>query len=224
MADNVELVAGDGHRLDAYYAAPADRVRGRLVVIQEIFGVNGHIRDVCERFAAQGYAALAPALFDRLERGVELDYTEAGLTRGREIRTGIPWQQAMRDVEAARAHLAGEGPTGIVGYCWGGSVAWLGAAECDFACAVGYYGGQIIDLVERPPRCPTVLHFGELDAAIPLQDVDAIRAAHPEVAVFLYEGADHGFNCDRRSQYHAASARLAAERTLAFLAQHLAAG
>ena len=224
MGDNVELVAEDGHRLAAYYAAPADPVRGRLVVIQEIFGVNGHIRDVCERFAAQGYAALAPALFDRLERGVELDYTEAGLTRGREIRTGIPWQQAMRDVEAARAHLAGEGPSGIVGYCWGGSVAWLGAAECDFACAVGYYGGQIIDLVESPPRCPTVLHFGELDAAIPLQDVDTIRAAHAEVAVFLYEGAGHGFNCDRRSHYHAPSARLAAERTLAFLAQHLAAG
>ena len=224
MGDIVELVAKDGHRLNAYLAGAAGEVKGRLVVIQEIFGVNGHIRDVCDRFAAQGYAALAPALFDRAERDVELEYTEAGVTRGRALRARMPWEEVVLDVEAARAHLASEGAAGIVGYCWGGSVAWLGAAECDFACAVGYYGGQIIDLVERTPRCPTMLHFGTLDAAIPMDDVDKIRAAHPEATVHLYEGAGHGFNCDRRSQYHAPSARLAGERTIACFAQHLGAG
>ena len=221
MAEFITLTAEDGHILEAYLAGTAGDAKGRLVVIQEVFGVNGHIRDVCTGFAAEGYVALAPALFDRAEPAVELDYTDSGLGRGRELRALIPWDDVARDVRAAQAYLAREGAAAIVGYCWGGSVAWLGASEADFACAVGYYGGQIVDLLERTPGCPTMLHFGEIDPAIPPADVETIRAAHSEVTVHVYAGADHGFNCDRRAHYHAEAAALARKRTLAFFAQHL---
>ncbi len=221
MAETLTLSADDGHQLAAYLATPAGAPKGRVVVIQEIFGVNVHIRGVCDGFAADGYAALAPALFDRVEPGIELEYGDADMTRGRELRAQCPWDKVVLDMAAARARLAAEGAVAVVGYCWGGSVTWLGATRLDFACAVGYYGGQIIDFVDETPRCPTLLHFGAEDGAIPPDDVDKIRAAHGNVPVHVYEGAGHGFNCERRASHHGDAAALARERTLAFFAEHL---
>jgi len=216
----ISLEAADGHLLGAYRADPAGAARAGLVVIQEVFGVNDHIRRVCDGFAAEGYAVIAPALFDRAERGVALDYDEAGLARGREIRTALGWDDPLRDVAAAVTALGGAGPAGVIGYCWGGSLAWLAATRLDVACAVGYYGGQIAAFVDERPRCPVLLHFGERDPIIPAEDVGRIREAHPEVPVHVYP-AGHGFNCDARSDYDGESARLARERTLAHLAAHL---
>ena len=213
----IRLTAEDGHELDAYEAGPAGAAAG-VVVIQEIFGVNAHIRDVVDRYGALGYRAVAPALFDRLERGVELGYTEETVTQGRAMRGAIDWDDTVRDVGAAVVHLADNGPVGAVGYCYGGSLAWLAANALPVAAAVGYYGGQIIQFLDRPPVAPVLLHFGEVDYMIPLSDVDEIARAHPAVPMHVYAGADHGFNCDARDSYHAEAATLALERTLAFFA------
>lgn len=221
MGQTITLTAADGHELQAYRADAEGAPRGGLVVIQEIFGVNGHIRDVCEGFAAEGYAAIAPAVFDRVERGVELEYDDDGITRGRALRAELGWEEAMADVEAAAGALRPSGKVGVVGYCWGGSLAWLAACRLDVACAVGYYGGQIIGFNDETPRCPVILHFGEIDASISMDDVDAIRAAHADVPVHVYGGAGHGFNCDRRASYHAESAKTARARTLAVFAENV---
>ncbi len=220
MGSTITLTTEDGHRLDAYEAAAAGTVRGGLVVIQEIFGVNAHIQSVCDSFAAEGYTAIAPALFDRAERGVELGYDGDTFVRGRALRAEIGWDQAVLDAKAAAERVRPLGPLGIVGYCWGGSVAWLGACRLDLSCAVGYYGGQIIEFNDERPRCPTLLHFGERDSFIPMTDVEAIGAAHADVPVHVYP-ADHGFNCDLRESYDPESAKLARERTLSFFAEHM---
>ena len=221
MGQTITLTAADGHELQAYRAAAEGAPRGGLVVIQEIFGVNGHIRDVCDGFAADGFTAVAPALFDRIERGIELDYDDDGKVRGREVRAELGWEGPMADVEAAAGALEPSGKVGVVGYCWGGSLAWLAACRLDVACAVGYYGGQIIGFNDETPRCPVILHFGDADASIPMDDVDAIRAAHAGVPVHVYADAAHGFNCDRRDSYHAECAKTARARTLAFFAEHV---
>lgn len=215
----IRLTADDGHELDAYAAGPADAAAG-VVVIQEIFGVNAHIRDVTDRYAALGYRAVAPALFDRLERGVELGYTPETVTRGRAMRGAIDWDDTMRDLGAAVGYLAPNGPVGVVGYCYGGSLAWLAANGLPVAAAVGYYGGQIVQFLDRAPQAPVLLHFGEVDYMIPLSDVDEIAQAHPTVPVHVYPDADHGFNCDARDSYHPEAAARALERTLDFLASH----
>ena len=220
MGTTVNLTAEDGHRLDAYEAPAAGAAKGGLVVVQEIFGVNEHIRGVCDSFATAGYATLAPALFDRVERGVELGYDDDTFAWGRALRAEVGWDQVVLDAKAAAMRLGPLGPIGVVGYCWGGSVAWLAACRLDLACAVGYYGGQIIQFNDERPRCPTMLHFGERDPFIPMTDVEAIRAAHAEVPVHVYD-ADHGFNCEARSSYEPASAATARERTLAFFADHM---
>jgi len=212
-ATMLTLTAADGHRLDAYEVNP-DGARSSIVVIQEIFGVNEHIRSVVDRFASFGYRAIAPALFDRVERGVELGYDEAGIAAGRPMAMAVAGDQAMLDVAAAVAHVSGTGAVGIVGYCFGGSLAWLAACELPVTAAVGYYGGQIHAVNDRQPKAPTLLHFGELDHAIPLDHVEAIAAAHPDVEVRVYEGAQHGFNCDARASYGALPAAIALGRTL----------
>ena len=171
MGTTVTLDAEDGHRLDAYEAPAVDTAKGGLVVVQEIFGVNDHIRGVCDSFAAEGYTAFAPALFDRTERGVELGYDGDTFARGRALRAEIGWDHTVLDVKAAAGRLAPAGPVGVVGYCWGGSVAWLAACRLSLACAVGYYGGHIIEFNDERPRCPTMLHFGERDSFIPMADV-----------------------------------------------------
>ncbi len=218
--ETIRVTADDGHELDAYVARPERRPKGGIVVIQEIFGVNGHICDVTEGFAADGYLAIAPALFDRRQSGVELGYEGDDVDAGRALVGEISWDEVARDVTAAAAAVAEAGKVGVVGYCWGGAVAWLAACRCPVAAAVGYYGRLIIDLKDERPRCPILLHYGETDATIPLEQVEEIRALHPEVPVHLYP-AGHGFNCDRRASYDAESAVLARERTLAFFAEHL---
>ncbi len=220
QGETIELTAADGHRLGAYLARPVGAPKAGLVVVQEIFGINRHIRAVTEGFAADGYLAIAPALFDRREHGLELGYEAEDVARGRELKAATSWEEAAQDVGAAIEAAAEAGPVGVVGYCWGGSIAWLAACRLPVAAAVGYYGGQVRELSGETPRCPVLLHFGDQDAAIPLDDVDEVRRLHPEVPIHLYP-AGHGFNCDLRGSYHAESAALARERSLAFLAEHL---
>jgi len=223
MTGMIQLEAADGHGLDAYRAKPQGTPVAGLVVIQEIFGVNSHIRSVVDRFAAQGFDAVAPALFDRLRPGIELGYEADDIAEGREIRGKITQAEAEMDVAAAIALLRGEGrKVAVVGYCWGGSLAWAAATRLDGVdAAVGYYGGQIAEMANEQPRCPVLLHFGETDASIPMSQVETVRAKHPDLPLHVYPEAGHGFSCDARASYHGPSAALALERTLAFLRQHL---
>lgn len=220
MGSTISLTADDGHTLSAYTAGPADAKRG-LVVIQEIFGVNGHIRNVCDRFAAEGYKVIAPALFDRAAPGIELGYGPDDIAQGREARGKTSEATIMADMKAARKALGVE-HAGIVGYCLGGSVAWWAATQTNlFEAAVGWYGGNIAATKDAHPNAPVQLHFGEADASIPLTDVEAIRKAQPGVEVFVYAGAGHGFGCDERGSYHAESYATAQKRTLDFFKKHL---
>ena len=218
MGEMISLTAGDGHEFGAWRAGDGPG----LVVIQEIFGVNGHIRNTVDRFAAQGFTAVAPALFDRIGPGLELGYGPDDVTRGRELRGQVTNADALADIAAVTALLAGEGrPVGCVGYCWGGYLAWAAATGLDgFSAAVGYYGGGIASEADAAPRCPVMLHFGETDHAIPMTDVDTVKAAHPEIPIHVYP-AGHGFSCDERASYDQASHELALSRTLPFLKQHL---
>jgi carboxymethylenebutenolidase len=221
MGTTLELTAADGQRFSAYRADPSGKPRGGLVVVQEIFGVNSHIRSVADVYAADGYLAIAPALFDRTERGVEIGYSQPEIDRGRAIMQKLSMDDALMDVTAALKAVASAGKTGIVGYCWGGTVAWVAAAKVDgLACAAPYYGGGILANKDLKPRCPVMLHFGETDHAIPIGEVQAMKSARPELTVHIYP-AGHGFNCDQRGSYHAESAKLARERTLAFFRQYL---
>ncbi|MCK6453926.1 MAG: dienelactone hydrolase family protein [Alphaproteobacteria bacterium] len=219
---NIELTAADGHKLAAWRADPPKgaKPRGAIVVIQEIFGANSHMRRVTDGFAADGYVAICPALFDRVKRGVDLGYGPDDIAQGRDLRGKIAWPQVLADTAAAIAEARKSGKVGVVGYCWGGSVAWRAATQLDCDAAVGYYGGMVAEFAGEQPKCPVMLHFGELDASIPLADVDKIKKAHPGLPVHVYP-ADHGFNCDDRRQYDATAARLARERTLAFFRQHV---
>ena len=220
MGETITLSAADGHEFAAYLARPAGAPRGGLVVVQEIFGVNGHIRSVADGYAAAGYLSVAPALFDRTKRGVELGYDADDVTAGRALRGEITWDQAVADVAASLDAVAEAGKVAVVGYCWGGSVAWLAACRLSLTAAICYYGGQVHDFRDEKPGCPAMLHFGEEDGQIPMEYVAAISEARPEAEVFTYP-AGHGFNCDQRGSYDGASADLARERSLAFLAKHL---
>ena len=221
MGQMIELAAADGFTLSAYRADPVGGPRGGLVVAQEIFGVNGHIRSVCDGFAADGYVAMAPALFDRYERGLDIGYTPDDIARGRELKGRAQIDAAMQDVAAARDAVASAGKVAVIGYCWGGFVAWMAASRLDgFACAIPYYGGGMLDAIGERPRCPVLAHFGERDAMIPVNGVRKFAAAHPEAQVHIY-AADHGFNCDQRASYDAAAAKLARERTIEFLRRHV---
>ena len=214
------LQAADGHRLAAYRAAPTGKPRGALVVVQEIFGVTSHIRAVADGYAADGWLAIAPAMFDRVERGIELGYTPADIERGRELKGGCSNDHALLDIAAAVDTVRSAGKVAVIGYCWGGTLAWLAACrQPGLAAAVSYYGGGIGELVDLTPRCPVLAHFGERDASIPLSVPEALRTAHPEVEIHIYS-AGHGFNCDQRGSFDAASAKLARERSLAFLNAH----
>ncbi|WP_140629293.1 dienelactone hydrolase family protein [Methylibium rhizosphaerae] len=224
MGTMIELEAADGHRFGAYLAAPEGAPRGGLVVVQEIFGVNSHIRAVADGYARDGYLVIAPALFDRAERGIELGYGTADMERGRALKAAAAGQdttEPLLDITAAIEQIEPAGRVGIVGYCWGGYVAWLAAARLPgLAAAVTYYGGGMQEAAQLQPLCPVLAHFGETDAHIPVARVRQFAAARPEVAVHLYD-AGHGFNCDQRGSYDEASARLARERTLAFLHEHV---
>ena len=221
MGHWIELTAADGTTISAWRAEPKGAPRGGLVVVQEIFGVNSHIRGVCDGYAADGYLAIAPALFDRVRPRVDLGYTPDDIDRGRDLKAKATLEHALADVEAARASAASAGKVGIVGYCWGGYIAWMSAARLPgFACAAPYYGGGMLEAAGEHPRCPVLAHFGETDAHIPVDGVRKFAAAHPESQVLIYP-ANHGFNCDQRGSFDAPSAKLARERTIAFLRRHV---
>lgn len=205
--------------IGAYLAEPAGTPRGGVVVIQEIFGVNAHIREVTDRIAAAGYLAIAPALFDSAKPGVELGYDADGMREGVALKARVSLERAVQDVAAAARRVAGAGKVGTVGFCWGGSVAYAAAIELGLPGA-SYYGGSNAQLVDRPARAPLIFHYGLKDTHITAADRAAVAAANPDAAVYEYE-ADHGFNCDQRGAYDAASAAMAWQRTLAFLAEHV---
>ena len=215
MGSTIILTASDGHQFGAYKTGPANATAG-VVVIQEIFGVNHHIRNMADRLAAEGFLVIAPALFDRAERGVELGYTGDDVAAGRTLRGKVPDVGAMLDVEAAAAALGGI-PAGLVGYCYGGTIAWWGATRTkSFKAASGWYGGGVAATAAEHPSCPVQLHFGEKDTGIPMSDVDKVRAAQPGVDIYVYPGAQHGFGCDERASFSAPDAALAQSRTVAF--------
>jgi carboxymethylenebutenolidase len=216
--DTVELKAVDGHRLEACRVAPAGKPRGGIVVVQEIFGVNHHIRAVTAQYAAAGYLAVAPALFDRVERHADVPY--ADVARGRAIREQLKTEQALLDLKAAIDAVAGAGKVGMVGYCWGGTLTYVAACHLALAAGVVYYGGGLPKVLDRTPKCPLMLHFGERDAHIPLADVEQVKKAYPLGHYYLYP-AEHGFNCSERPSFEPASAALALQRSLDFLHRHV---
>ncbi len=222
MGKMIELTASDGHKLAAYRAEPSgDKPRGGIVVIQEIFGVNSHIKSVADGFAADGYLAIAPAMFDRVQRGFDVGYTPEDIAKGRELRPKITVDMAMKDAQAAVNEAKKAGKVGIVGYCWGGFVAWMASARVSgLACAVPYYGGGILDNADMEPKVPVMGHFGEKDSMIPVDGVKKLAEKHNKHQIFIYP-ADHGFNCDQRGSYHGPSAKQARERTLEFFRKHV---
>jgi carboxymethylenebutenolidase len=221
LGEHFQLTADDGHQLAAYRARPEQTPRAGLVVLQEIFGVNSHIRAVADGFARDGFLVIAPALFDRVQRDVEIGYTQQDIDKGRALMQSLSHDKVLLDIGAAMGEAQKAGRTGIVGYCWGGAMAWLAAARIPgFMAAVCYYGGSIPALIDERLRCPVMCHWGEKDHAIPMEAVRKIEAAHPEVISYVYP-AGHGFNCDQRGSWDAASAELARGRTLEFFQQHL---
>lgn len=229
MGQLINLASADGFGFSAYVAQPDGTPKAAIVVLQEIFGVNAHIQSVTDRFAAQGYLAIAPATFDRVKAGVQLGYTDADMTTGFGLKTAVdalPGQGVMPDVQAAIDYVTrtSGGKVGIIGFCWGGLLTWRAACTLSgLSAAAPYYGGGMTadDEVARTPKCPVIAHFGDQDHWIPLEGVSAFAKAHPEVAVHVY-AANHGFNCDQRDSFSEAAAKLARERTLAFFAGKLA--
>lgn len=220
----MRLTAADGHEFEAYVAEGSATGKSAVVIIQEIFGVNSHIRSVADDYASQGYCAIAPALFDRAQRNLELGYGPEDRKRGMQVATQVGMGAALQDVEAsvksAAERFAPE-KVAVIGYCWGGTLAWLAATRFTISAAVAYYGGRIAKYAAEKPQCPVLLHFGKKDAHIPMSEIETIQRHHPDLPVHLYD-AGHGFNCDQRESYDPASAALARQRTLDFLSQTLA--
>lgn len=222
MGKTVTLTASDGFRLGGYRADPASKPKGAVVVIQEIFGVNSHIRNICDRLANEGYVAIAPAIFDRIEPDFQSGYTPEEVAVARKFVAAPDWPAMLRDTQAAIDAATGIGPVGIIGFCLGGSVAYVAATKLSgLSAAVGYYGGAVARFADDKPTVPTQLHFGEKDGGIPLSDVATIKKKRPEVEVFVYPGAQHGFGCDERASYDKASSDLAWQHSLAFFGTHL---
>jgi carboxymethylenebutenolidase len=222
MNESVRLTAADGHQLSAYVAHPEGDPIAGLVVVQEIFGVNAHIRSVADGYARDGFLAVAPALFDRIERGVELAYDGADMQKAMTFIPKLNVESALADVAAAMdfAAAATGKKVGVVGYCFGGTIAWLAATRHHPAAAVGYYGGRIANYAAETPSAPVMLHFGKQDKHIPAEEIEKISSAHPDVEIYEYD-AGHGFNCDARASYNQQAAQLARERSLRFLLKHL---
>jgi carboxymethylenebutenolidase len=222
MGQNIELKTKDGQTISAYKAEPAGKPRGGIVVIQEIWGVNSHIRDVADRYAKEGYLAVAPAIFDRIEPGVKMDqYTQETMQKGFGYMQKVDQDKALLDISAAVAEASKAGKVGVVGFCFGGRMSWLAAARVDgISASVPYYGGGVPQLASEKPKVPVMLHFGEKDAHIPIASVEEFKKVHPTLPVYIY-AADHGFNCDQRGSYDAAAAKLAQDRTLEFFRKHV---
>lgn len=222
MGSMIELTAGDGHTLGAYKAEPSGTPKGGVVVIQEIFGVNKHIRNVADQYAAAGYLAIAPALFDRVEKGLELGYGQEDFGKGRDTRGALKNDGILADVQAAINEAASAGKVGVVGYCFGGAVSWMAATGCDgVAAASCYYGGGIHASKDATPKCPVQFHFGDKDGGIPLNQVAEIKEAQPDIPCFVYDDAGHGFCCDDRESFNAGACERARERTLSLFAANV---
>ena len=222
MSDRVHLKAEDGHELEAYVAKPVGEPIAGLVVVQEIFGVNAHIRSVADGFAKDGFLAIAPALFDRYERGMELDYQGEDLKKAMSLVPKLNVDNAVRDTAAALDYVRSQTgkKCGVIGYCFGGTIAWLAATRLKADAAVGYYGGRIGLFAAETPTAAVMLHFGRKDQHIPREEVDTVAKAHPEVEIYWYD-AGHGFNCNPRSSYDPESAEVARRRSLQFLNKYL---
>lgn len=217
-AETVRLKAADGHSLDAFKVAPAGRPRGGIVVVQEIFGVTSHIREVARQYATAGFVAIAPALFDRVERGADVPYSD--VPAGLALMQTLKREQTLLDLKAAIDALTPAGKVGMVGYCWGGTMTYAAACHLSIAAGVAYYGGGLPGLLDRTPKCPVMFHFGEHDAHIPSADVEKVKTAYPLGHYYLYP-AGHGFNCSDRASFDAPSAKLALERSLDFFHRHV---
>ena len=223
MGTKIKLTAGDGHEFDAYVAESGSPARGAIVLIQEIFGVNSHIRSVADDYAGQGFHVVAPALFDRVQPNLELGYNPTDAAQGMKAARQIGMDAALLDVAASISHARAKWPglkVGVLGFCYGGSLAWLAATRLDPAAAVCYYGGQIAANAAETPHCPVMMHFGAKDPHIGPEEIEKIRTAHPDLPLFIYD-AGHGFNCDQRKDFEPESAKLARQRTLEFFSRHL---
>ncbi|MFL6789574.1 MAG: dienelactone hydrolase family protein [Bradyrhizobium sp.] len=222
MGQDIKLTASDGFKLGGYRADATGVPKAAIVVIQEIFGVNHHIRSVCDRLAGAGYVAIAPSIFDRVEPNFQCGYSPDEVANARKFVANPDWAAMLRDTQAAIDAVKDVGPVGIIGFCLGGSVAYAAATKLSgLSAAVGYYGGAIVRFADDKPDVPTQLHFGEKDAGIPLSDVETIKAKQPDVEIYVYPGAQHGFHCDERASYDKISADIAWPRSLGFFARHL---
>jgi carboxymethylenebutenolidase len=223
LGKHFTLTASDSHQLGAYRADPAGTPKGGMVVIQEIFGVNQHIRKVCDDFAKEGYVAVAPALFDRTQKDFQSGYSPAEIEKARTFVAKPDWDAMLRDTDAALKDIKSAGPLGIVGFCMGGTIAFLAATRLSgLSAAVGYYGGRIVAFADEKPKCPVQLHFGEKDASIPMTDVEIIKQKRSsDCEIYVYNEAGHGFHCDERGSFHKGSADVAWKRTTEFFAKHM---
>lgn len=222
MGTQIELTASDGHSLGAYKAEPSGAAKGGVVVIQEIFGVNQHIRNLCDEFAKNGYLAIAPALFDRAEKGLELGYGQDDFGKGRDTRGSLDNGGIVADAQAAIDEASKSGKVGVVGYCFGGAVSWMAATQCNgVAAASTFYGGGIHASKDATPKCPVIFNFGDKDGGIPLNQVAEIKEAHPDIPCYVYDDAGHGFCCDERESYNAGACERAHKRTLDLFGEHV---
>jgi carboxymethylenebutenolidase len=221
MGTMIQLTAADGHAFAAYQAEPAGKAKGAVVVAQEIFGVNSHIKSVADGYASAGYLAIAPALYDRVQRGYETGYSQPEIQAGIALMQGLKWDDTLKDTQAAIEHARPTGKIAVVGYCWGGTVAWLAATRLTgVTCSIPYYGGGIFGFKDEKPKCPVMFQFAEQDQNPTLEQARQIAGVQPS-AIANYYAAGHGFNCDQRGSYNAQAAALAKARTLEFLSKHI---
>ena len=220
MNEIIEITAKDNHQFSAYISQPLGKPKAGIVIIQEIFGVNTHIKEVTDLYASKGYLCIAPSLFDRIEKNVALNYDENGISKGRNLKE-LCDKDALKDIEASISVVSSAGKVAVIGYCWGGSLSWrIGCEASNLSASICYYGGDIPKLKDLEPKCKVLTHFGELDKGIPINDVKIFEETRPDVLTYTYP-ADHGFNCDHRSQYNKTCANIAFERSLKFLEQNL---
>ena len=220
MNEILEMTAKDNHQFSAYISQPSGKPKAGIVIIQEIFGINAHIREVADLYASKGYLCIAPSLFDRIEKNITLNYDETGVTKGRNLKE-LCDKYALKDIEASITLVSSAGKVGVIGYCWGGSLSWrIGCKASNLSASVCYYGGDILKLKNLKPKCNVLTHFGEFDKGIPIKDVRIFEKKRPEVLTYIYP-ADHGFNCNHRSQFSNTCAEIALDRTLKFLEKNL---